>query len=257
MLTLSNVDKRFVDGFLALDQINLDVSAGEIVVVIGGSGCGKSTLLRVISGLESATRGAVFVAGHPVTGPGADVGVVFQEPRLMPWLTVEQNVRFGLASFSRDDAKNLAAEALARVGLSQFAEALPRQLSGGMAQRAAIARALVVKPPVLLLDEPFSALDAFTRLDLQEHLLDLWNWYRPTLLVVTHDIEEALTLADRIVVMEGQPGRIAAEVIIDLPRPRTRGNATFNATREAVLAALGNARPVDARRSGEVAPIRL
>jgi sulfonate transport system ATP-binding protein len=125
-----------------------------------------------------------------------------------------------------------------------------------MAQRAAIARALVVKPPVLLLDEPFSALDAFTRVDLQEHLLDLWSWYRPTLLVVTHDIEEALTLADRIVVMEGQPGRIAAEVTIDLARPRTRGNTTFNTTREAVLAALGDARPADDRRSSEVAAIR-
>lgn len=255
MLTLSNVAKRFEDGFLALDQIDLEVLAGEIVVVIGGSGCGKSTLLRVIAGLESATRGGVFVAGHPVTGPGADVGVVFQEPRLMPWLTVEENVRFGLASFSKAEARSLAAEALGRVGLTQFAEALPRQLSGGMAQRAAIARALVVKPPVLLLDEPFSALDAFTRVDLQKHLLDLWSWYRPTLLVVTHDIEEALTLADRIVVMEGQPGGIATEVTIDLDRPRTRGNATFNTTREAVLVALGDARPADDHPS-EVAPIR-
>jgi len=256
MLTLSNVAKRFDDGFLALDQIDLEVVAGEIVVVIGGSGCGKSTLLRMIAGLESATRGAVLVAGHPVTGPGADVGVVFQEPRLMPWLTVEENVRFGLASFSKGDAKNLATEALARVGLKQFAEALPRQLSGGMAQRAAIARALVVKPPVLLLDEPFSALDAFTRLDLQEHLLDLWGWYRPTLLVVTHDIEEALTLADRIVVMEGQPGRIAAEIKLDLARPRTRGSTSFTTTRQAVLDALGDARPTDNRTSSEVAPIR-
>jgi sulfonate transport system ATP-binding protein len=256
MLILDQVAKRFENGFLALDQIDLEVSAGEIVVVIGGSGCGKSTLLRVIAGLESATRGGVFVAGHPVTGPGADVGVVFQEPRLMPWLTVEENVRFGLASFSKTEAKSLADEAIARVGLSDFTNALPRQLSGGMAQRAAIARALVVKPPVLLLDEPFSALDAFTRLDLQEHLLDLWNWYRPTLLVVTHDIEEALTLADRIVVMEGQPGRISAEVTIDLTRPRTRGNATFNATREAVLAALGDARPAEANRSIEAASIR-
>ena len=157
MLILDQVAKRFENGFLALDQIDLEVSAGEIVVVIGGSGCGKSTLLRVIAGLESATRGGVFVAGHPVTGPGADVGVVFQEPRLMPWLTVEENVRFGLASFSKTEAKSLANEAIARVGLSKFTNALPRQLSGGMAQRAAIARALVVKPPVLLLDEPFSA----------------------------------------------------------------------------------------------------
>jgi sulfonate transport system ATP-binding protein len=243
MLILKDVAKRFEDGFLALDQIDLSVSPGEIVVVIGGSGCGKSTLLRVIAGLEPATRGEVRVAGHPVLGPGADVGVVFQEPRLMPWLTVEENVRFGLASFSKTEAQSLAAEALARVGLVPFAAALPRQLSGGMAQRAAIARALVVKPPVLLLDEPFSALDAFTRVDLQQHLLDLWSWYRPTLLVVTHDIDEALTLADRIVVMEGQPGRIAAEVSVQLDRPRTRGDVTFNAKREAVLAILGDARP--------------
>ena len=246
MLTLNDVAKRFEDGFLALDEIDLEVSAGEVVVLIGGSGCGKSTLLRVIAGLEPATRGGVFVAGRPVTGPGADVGVVFQEPRLMPWLTVEENVRFGLASLPKIEAQGLAAEALARVGLAQFAEALPRQLSGGMAQRAAIARALVVKPPVLLLDEPFSALDAFTRADLQEHLLDLWSWYHPTLLVVTHDIDEALTLADRIVVMEGQPGRIAAEVSVDLGRPRTRGNIIFNEKREGVLAMLGDARPAAA-----------
>jgi sulfonate transport system ATP-binding protein len=254
MLTLRGVTKRFADGFLALERIDLEVEAGEVVVVIGGSGCGKSTLLRVIAGLESASGGSVRVADHPVTGPGADVGVVFQEPRLMPWLTVEENVRFGLSGFSKTEAQTLAAEALTRVGLSAFSEALPRQLSGGMAQRAALARALVVKPPVLLLDEPFSALDAFTRLDLQEHLLDVWSWYRPTLLVVTHDIEEALTLADRIVVMEGQPGRIAAEVVIDLERPRIRGDVSFNDKREAVLSALGRARPIEAQQASASNP---
>ncbi|HKX75972.1 MAG TPA: ABC transporter ATP-binding protein [Acidimicrobiia bacterium] len=244
MLELRLVSKRFDDGLLALDRIDLEVGAGEIVVVIGSSGCGKSTMLRLIAGLEAPTGGSVHVAGHPIAGPGADVGVVFQEPRLMPWLTVEENVRFGLNDLPASQARTLATESLTRVGLAQFADSLPRQLSGGMAQRAAIARALVVKPPVLLLDEPFSALDAFTRVDLQEHLLDVWTWYRPTLFIVTHDIEEALTLADWIVVMEGQPGRIADVITVDLARPRQRGDQVFNAKREQVLTALGATYPV-------------
>ena len=164
----------------------------------------------------------------------------------MPWLSVERNVSFGLRG---DDASALAAEALHRVGLADFARALPKELSGGMAQRTAIARALVTKPPVLLLDEPFSALDAFTRIDLQEHLLEVWRWYRPTTLLVTHDIDEALMLADRIVVLGGQPGRIQAEIDVDLPRPRDRTQATFHAYQDRAMTEFGcNQR--EARRPG-------
>ena len=241
MLRLEGVSKRFPNGLLAVSGVDLEVGDGEIVAVIGGSGCGKSTLLRLIAGLEGATSGTVSVAGHPVQGPGADVGVVFQEPRLMPWLTVEANVRFGLRG-SRDENRRQAAEALERVGLDGFAGALPRELSGGMAQRAAIARALVGKPSVLLLDEPFSALDAFTRLDLQEHLLEVWDWYRPTLLLVTHDLDEAVALADRVGVMSGRPGRLVADVAVDLPRPRHRTEVAFHDFRHQILTSLGDAR---------------
>ena len=158
----------------------------------------------------------------------------------MPWLTVERNVLFGLRG---DDASDLAAEALARVGLADCAQVLPKELSGGMAQRTAIARALVTKPPVLLLDEPFSALDAFTRIDLQQHLLEVWRWYRPTTLLVTHDIDEALMLADRVVVLGGLPGRIHAEIEVDLPRPRDRTQAAFHAYQDRAMAELGESKP--------------
>ena len=204
MIELHQVSKRFDTGLLAVSDLDLEVEASEIVAVIGPSGCGKSTVLRLIAGLDIPTTGSVRVAGHGVSGPDPSVGVVFQEPRLMPWLSVERNVSFGLARRAGDQA--LAAEAIERVGLSAFAGALPKELSGGMAQRTAIARALVTKPPVLLLDEPFSSLDAFTRVDLQEHLLEVWSWYRPTMFLVTHDIDEALVLADRVVVFGGRPG---------------------------------------------------
>jgi sulfonate transport system ATP-binding protein len=166
------------------------------------------------------------------------VGVVFQEPRLMPWLTVRQNVRFGLAALSEAEQQQRTDAVLARVGLADFAEALPRQLSGGMAQRVAIARALVAQPALLLLDEPFSALDPFTKMDLQEHLLHIWAYDRPTLLLVTHDLEEALVLSDRVVVLRGRPGRIHETVRVDLPRPRRRTDAAFQAYKQHLLDAL-------------------
>lgn len=236
MIDLEGVSKRFDGGLWAVSGVDLAMGASEIVAVIGPSGGGKSTILRLIAGLDTPTTGEISVAGQPVEGPSHSVGVVFQEPRLMPWLSVERNVSFGLRG---DDASALAAEALHRVGLADFARALPKELSGGMAQRTAIARALVTKPPVLLLDEPFSALDAFTRIDLQEHLLEVWRWYRPTTLLVTHDIDEALMLADRIVVLGGQPGRIQAEIDVDLPRPRDRTQATFHAYQDRAMTELG------------------
>jgi len=235
MIEVAGVSKRFDSGLLAVSEVDLAVAASEIVAVIGPSGCGKSTVLRLIAGLESPTNGSVRVAGHRVEGPDRSVGVVFQEPRLMPWLTVERNVSFGLAQ--PDDG--VTAEAIERVGLSAFARSLPKELSGGMAQRTAIARALVTKPPVLLLDEPFSALDAFTRIDLQEHLLEVWGWYRPTMFLVTHDIDEALVLADRVLVFSGQPGSIQAELILDLPRPRDRTDHAFHAFQDLAMEELG------------------
>ncbi|MGH8950125.1 MAG: ABC transporter ATP-binding protein [Acidimicrobiia bacterium] len=238
MIEVAGVSKRFDSGLLAVSEVDLAVAASEIVAVIGPSGCGKSTVLRLIAGLESPTHGSVRVAGHRVDGPDRSVGVVFQEPRLMPWLTVERNVSFGLDQ--PDPA--VTAEAIERVGLSAFARSLPKELSGGMAQRTAIARALVTKPPVLLLDEPFSALDAFTRIDLQEHLLEVWSWYRPTMFLVTHDIDEALVLADRVLVFSGQPGSIQAELTLDLPRPRDRTDGAFHAFQDLAMTELGRSR---------------
>ena len=250
MIELSGVSKRFATGLLAVSGVDLAVAASEIVAVIGPSGCGKSTVLRLIAGLDSPTSGIVRVAEQRVEGPSRSVGVVFQEPRLMPWLTVRRNVSFGLHG---EDTTRPVAEALARVGLEDFADALPKELSGGMAQRTAIARALVTKPPVLLLDEPFSSLDAFTRIDLQEHLLEVWGWYRPTMFLVTHDIDEALVLADRVVVFGGQPGSIEAEITVDLLRPRDRTDLAFHAYQDRAMKELGGSsrdRPARAQTPG-------
>jgi sulfonate transport system ATP-binding protein len=236
MLRAERLGKTFENGLAALQSVSLDVAQGEIVGLVGTSGCGKSTLLRIIGGLERPTTGEVAVDGRPVHRPRPEIGLVFQEPRLMPWLTVEQNVRFGLYDRAKSEQASLAKEALAKVGLSRFADALPRQLSGGMAQRTAIARALVTRPSTLLLDEPFSALDAFTRVQLQDHLLKTWEYDRPTMLFVTHDIEEALVLSDRVVVLRGHPGRIDSDFTLDdLPRPRIRTDARFQSWKARIL----------------------
>jgi sulfonate transport system ATP-binding protein len=236
MIEVSGAAKRYSNGLLALSGIDLTVDTHEVVALIGPSGCGKSTLLRLIAGLETPTAGRIEVAGHEVRGPDRSAGVVFQEPRLMPWLNVARNVAFGLEP--QPDAGSDALEAIERVGLTSFADALPRELSGGMAQRVAIARALVTKPPVLLLDEPFSALDAFTRIDLQRHLREVWDWYRPTTVLVTHDVDEALILADRVVVLGGSPGTIVRELIVDLARPRRRDDTGFHHYQDLAMAAL-------------------
>ena len=176
--------------------------------------------------------------GIRITAPREEIGIVFQEPRLLPWLTVADNVGFGLADHPKAERAERVARQLDRVGLTEKANVWPRELSGGQAQRVALARALVMRPEVLLLDEPFSALDAFTRVDLQDHLLDLWADTRPTLLVVTHDVDEAVVLADRIAVMRPRPGRVFAEIEADLPRPRDRQSAAFDFVKRRVLAAL-------------------
>ena len=238
MLKLERLGKTYPNGVHALDAITLDVASGEIVAVIGGSGCGKSTLLRAISGLDTPTQGAVRLDGTTITRPHEKIGIIFQEPRLLPWLSVADNVGFGLEDRPKSERRERIAFALNRVGLSDKANVWPRELSGGQAQRVAIARALVPRPEVLLLDEPFSALDAFTRVDLQDHLLALWADARPTLILVTHDVEEAIALADRIVVMRPRPGQLSDEIAIDLPRPRDRQSAAFDFAKRRVLTAL-------------------
>ncbi|MEA2929053.1 MAG: sulfonate transport system ATP-binding protein [Hyphomicrobiales bacterium] len=238
MLTIARVGKTYSNAVRALDGVSLNVRPGEIVAVVGGSGCGKSTLLRLVSGLDNPTQGHVALDGGAVTSPHEKIGIVFQEPRLLPWLTVAGNVGFGLADRPRTERAERVARQLDRVGLADKANVWPRELSGGQAQRVALARALIMRPQVLLLDEPFSALDAFTRIDLQDHLLDLWADAKPTLVVVTHDVDEAIVLADRVVVMRPHPGRLSAEIEIDLPRPRDRQSASYDFAKRRVLAAL-------------------
>src|SRR5579884_2550327 len=228
MLVLDRIGKTYPNGVHALGGVTLNVGLGEIVAVIGGSGCGKSTLLRAISGLDPASEGTVVLDGERITAPHEKIGIIFQEPRLLPWLKVAGNVGFGLAERPKAERRERVAAALARVGLADKAAVWPRELSGGQAQRVAIARALVPRPEVLLLDEPFSALDAFTRADLQDHLLDLWADARPTLILVTHDVDEAVVMADRVLVMRPHPGRLFEEININLSRPRDRTAPMFD-----------------------------
>lgn len=251
MLVVDRIGKTYPNGVRALDGISLNVAPGEILVVIGGSGCGKSTMLRAISGLDTPSQGKVVLDDMVITAPHEQIGIIFQEPRLLPWLTVADNVAFGLTDRPASRRQHRAAAALFRVGLNEKARMWPRELSGGQAQRVAIARALVPQPEVLLLDEPFSALDAFTRIDLQDHLLDLWNDRRPMMVLVTHDVDEAIVLADRIMVMRSHPGRIFEEIPADLQRPRDRHSAAFDHVKARVLMAL------DRSLAGERVPEQL
>jgi sulfonate transport system ATP-binding protein len=238
MLVLDRLSKTYPNGVHALGGVSIEVELGEIVAVIGGSGCGKSTLLRAISGLDPASDGTVVLDGEPITATHEKIGIIFQEPRLLPWLKVADNVGFGLGDRRKAERATRVAVALRRVGLADKAGVWPRELSGGQAQRVAIARALVPRPEVLLLDEPFSALDAFTRTDLQDHLLGLWADFKPTLILVTHDVDEAIVLADRVMVMRPRPGRIFEQIAVDLPRPRDRQSAAFDFVKRRVLATL-------------------
>lgn len=206
----------------ALSPIDLAVPENDFVCILGPSGCGKSTLLRIVAGLDQPTTGRVMLNGRPITGPGADRGMVFQSYTLFPWLTVLENVCFGLREkgLAKADQIHIAKGFIERVGLSGFESHYPRQLSGGMQQRTAIARALATRPEILLLDEPFGALDNQTRALMQELLLKIWEAERTTVLFVTHDIEEAIFLGARVIVMSARPGRIKAEVPVGLPHPR-------------------------------------
>ena len=229
-LSIQNVKKSFtVDGQKVdvLKDINLEVQEGEFIAIVGHSGCGKSTLLKIIAGLEKNDTGLVTVDGKEVNGPGMDRGMIFQEHRLFPWMSIEKNVQLGLKRLSKEEKTKLSDQYLELVKLSEFKKAYPSQLSGGMSQRAAIARSLVSQPEVLLLDEPFGALDALTKIELQEELLKIRERFHNTMLMVTHDIEEAVYLADRIVVMSARPGRIKDVIKVELGTYRDRGGSDF------------------------------
>jgi sulfonate transport system ATP-binding protein len=238
MLALEHLSKTYAGGTVALADIRLEVRPSEIVALVGGSGCGKTTLLRLLAGLDRPSAGTIRLDSEPILAPHPGVGIVFQEPRLLPWLTVADNVGFGLAELAASERKARVGHALEKVGLANRAGRWPKELSGGQQQRVAIARAFVAQPRLLLLDEPFSALDAFTRASLHEHLLALWAESRPMVVLVTHDVHEAVTLADRVLVMRPNPGRIEDELAIALDRPRDKALPNFQATVRRAMAKL-------------------
>ncbi|SRR6266571_3615469 len=238
-LIIENLNKRYftpASEVVALKDIDLTIGAGEFVAIVGASGCGKSTLLRIIAGLENGFQGSIRLGYAPVAGPGLDRGMVFQEHRLIPWLTVEKNVAFGLNGRENGEKERIVREHLELVGLAGFARAYPHQLSGGMAQRVAIARALVNQPKLLLLDEPFGALDALTKIQMQQEILRIWEVERTTMVLVTHDIDEAIYLGDRVVVMSNRPGTVKKVLPVDLPRPRDRSSYEFVQIRKEIFA---------------------
>lgn len=250
--------------FTVLDDVSLSVNSGEIVALLGRSGSGKSTLLRTISGLIKPTKGAVYSDGKPVTGPNRDVAMVFQSFALLPWLTVVENVEIGLEALKLDqkEARRRSHEALKIVGLDGFENAYPKELSGGMQQRVGFARAFVVQPKLLLLDEPFSALDVLTAENLRGEIGDLWEEGRfpaASVLLVTHNIEEAIILADRIVVLSSNPGRIRGQIKVNMPRPRERNSPNFRAMADHVYTIMTNPETKITQLGGagkvEVAPL--
>lgn len=229
--------------FNALQNLDLKIEPGEFVTLVGPSGCGKSTALNLVAGLLEPTSGEVRVGGEKVAGPGPDRGVIFQQYALFPWLTVRQNVEFGprLAGKSKAEQRQISDHYLKLVGLQDFADALPKVLSGGMKQRCAIARAYAADPKILLMDEPFGALDALTRIKLQDQLLEAWSADKRTVLFITHDVEEAVYLANRVIVMAARPGRLYEVIEVDLPHPRTeaiRLSPEFTAIRNRVWQAV-------------------
>lgn len=240
MLEVRNVFKLFdVNGkqMEALHDINLDVNENEFICFIGPSGCGKTTLLRVIAGLEEPSQGEVRLEGQPIRGPGPERGMVFQEYSLFPWRTVLDNVAFGLElkGIGKEERYRKARQYIKMVELERFEERYPHELSGGMKQRVAIARALVNEPKALLMDEPFGALDAQTRNIMQSELLRIWEEEKKTVVFVTHSVDEAIYLADRIVIMSARPGKIKEVIEIDLPRPRNRTSTQVNIIRDRIL----------------------
>ncbi|MGP5079284.1 ABC transporter ATP-binding protein [Brachybacterium alimentarium] len=225
-IQVQNINKTFELGterFEALGDVSLTVEENEFITVVGPSGCGKSTLMNILAGLEEPTGGTALVDGLEVDGPSPERGVIFQQYALFPWLTVRQNVEFGLktAKVPAAERRATAQNFIDMVGLSDFADALPKTLSGGMKQRCAIARAYSMNPSILLMDEPFGALDALTRVRMQEHLLQTWEQEKRTIVFITHDVDEAAFLASRVIIMAARPGRIHRVIDVDLPYPRT------------------------------------
>jgi NitT/TauT family transport system ATP-binding protein len=240
-LEIRHLDKTFTvngRGTTVLSDIDITIESGELVCLVGRSGCGKSTLLNILAGFLSPTRGDVRLNGREISRPGTDRCVVFQEDALFPWLTVAENIAFGLRG-SRRNIKEKVARFLALVDLSAFGHYLPREISGGMKQRVALARVLILEPQVLLMDEPFGALDAQTRMEMHRLLLDLWTQWRHTILFVTHDVQEAAALADRILLMGKGPGRIHEDIRVDLPRPRRSDTPAFLDLTQRLLKNLG------------------
>lgn len=239
ILEVKNVNRIYRDEdntVNALSNINFSVRKGEFVSIIGSSGCGKTTLLRLIAGLDSPQSGELLLNGTPITEPSPDRGYVFQQGSLFKWLTVEQNIASGLKArhvYSKNRDK--VSEFISLIGLKGFEKAYPHQISGGMAQRVAIARSLINDPLLLLLDEPMGALDSFTRADIQDKLLELRNSRKSTMILVTHDVDEAIYLSDRIVIMTPRPGKISEIIDVNLPHPRHRGDTSFYSIRNRIL----------------------
>lgn len=239
-LSVKNVVKKFHrDGekvLVALNGVNLDIEAGSFISLIGPSGCGKSTLLRLVAGLSEADEGEILLDGEKITGTSYERGLVFQNPTLFPWLNIYDNVAFGLkARHIYRQNKDRVKEYIRLVGLEGFGKAYPHQLSGGMCQRASLARTLVGKPKILLLDEPLGALDAFTRMNMQDEILRIWKEENMTMIMVTHDVDEAIYLSDKVVVMSSRPAKIEQIINIDMGRPRDRSNPDFLQYRSKIL----------------------
>jgi len=234
------------EDFCAIENFNFLINSGEFISIVGASGCGKSTLLRMIAGLEAPTRGEILCDGEKVMGTSPDRGLVFQEHALFPWLTVRKNITFALKSSGRyKDYANTIETLIEKVGLQEFANSYPHQLSGGMRQRAAVIRSLAVAPDVLLLDEPLGALDSFTRMMLQDEIIRLWKERENTMVMITHDVDEAVYLSSRVVVMSPRPGRITEIVPIPMSYPRNRGSSEFSALRARLLKLLNFAEDVE------------
>lgn len=242
-LQVNNLSVSF-GAMSVLEHIELDVREGEFVCILGPSGCGKSTLLNVAGGFLAPTEGGISIDGERVTGPDPRRIFVFQERGVFPWLTVEENIGFGLFKVSDDERRRRIAYYVQMVGLRGFERAYPRELSGGMKQRLEVARALAVNPDVLFLDEPFGALDSITRLQMRSELLRIWQAEKKTILFVTHDIEESVQLADRVVVMSARPARIRRIVDIDIPHPRDLSSPRYLALRDSIFAEIGLAHQV-------------
>ena len=244
-LSVTHVEKNFrlEDEYLqVLDDISLEIKEGEFISIVGASGCGKSTLIRIIAGLEKPTSGEIFLGKRKITEPSLDIGMVFQEARLLPWLSVEKNIAFGISdkSITKEERKRKVDELITLTGLTGFSKALPKQLSGGMQQRVAIARGLINTPKVLLLDEPFGALDAFTRISMQNELLNIWRSEKNTMILVTHDIDEAIFLSTKIVILSERPGRVKEIIPINLSSPRDRSSSDFLQIRKRVMQSFFN-----------------